>query len=604
MSTEAVPGPSPYCLQSISATGFRSLAECGPIPLSGNLTVLTGQNDGGKTSVLDAVAFLLSESRPDDRDHRSLEVPISIVGVFRTVNGSDSVTIRLIRETDGAITRSMLDVVHREFDTHPVDVPINELRAAIARLSIPNPGGQRKGPLVKAVDEWISERPADEFSEMWVPIPGVVADRLPGLQRFTSTSALAPDRYIAAFVEREVHRFMGDEPHDGLESVIKDVEMMVASRVSKLREKILQHCPEFGDIGIDVHTDFTRPRVNVDLSLVDATGHVFFSKEGEGMRRRVTLAIQEGELEALEEGASESISMIAMYDEPDTHLDYTAQRSLFDLLERQAGLGGVQVVVATHSRNFIDRANLDSLIHLALDNKRQTTIERLVDESHSAEARFLGSICAGLGLRNSVLLDERVFLIVEGDTEEAAAPELFRTCIGRSMNAAGVHIVNTRGSGSIRRVVEVIATDWQRGVVVMTDADVRSDVRTTSWLTRFGVLEGRSLFFVGIKEFEDAFSDAVWVRALNNGFRPGDGSEWAETDIAECRQAEKFSVALLNKVKSRVRNAEVSKPDLGIALAEAVETRDDVPKAVSDCFRAAYEHAHGGVNGTVSAGSG
>lgn len=574
-----------WLLDTVSVKGFRSLADCGPVSFSECLTVLTGQNDGGKTSLLDAVAFLLGEFTCDDRDHRSLDVPIEVTGTFLVAGGAERPKVRVARAVGTAVSRVMLDTVHTGMGAHPVHLPINQLRAAMSRLGIPNPGGTEKAPLVEAADAWVSSRSPNEFSEMWVPVPLEVSSRLPSVQRFTSTTALAPDRYIAAFVEREVHRYLGGEPHKELETVLADVRSKVASSVERLKAKILEHCPEFGDIGLDVRTDFTRPRVNVELSLVDRTGRVFFTKEGEGMRRRMTLAIQEGELEALEAG-TRALTTIAMYDEPDTHLDYAAQRSLFDILERQSELPGVQVIVATHSRNFIDRAALENLVHLSLDEERRTRVERLVEESQEAEARFLTSICAGLGLRNSVLLDERSFLVVEGDTEEAAAPRLFRTCTGRSINAAGVQIVNTKGSGAIRRLVEMISVNWRRDVVLMADSDFRPELESSGWIERFGLVEGASLFFVGDGEFEDAFSNEVWARTLNREFLPVEGANWVPGDIEACRSSEKFSRALLDEVKRRSRDNSVGKPDLGIALASSIESKDEVPEAVRLCLEA------------------
>lgn len=574
-----------WSLETVSVRGFRSLSDCGPVVFSNSLTVLTGQNDGGKTSLLDAVAFLLGEFTCDDRDHRNPDDPIEVTGTFLVSGRSERVTVRAVRAVGTAVSRAMLDKVHAGMGAHPIHLPINQLRAAMTKLGIPGPGGAEKAPLVAAAETWVESRPPEEFSEMWVPIPQEVSSRLPGVQRFTSTTALAPDRYIAAFVEREVHRYLGDEPHEELERVLVDVRAKVASSVERLKAKILEHCPEFGDIGLDVRTDFTRPRVSVEMSLVDRTGRVFFTKEGEGMRRRMTLAIQEGELEALE-AETTALSTIAMYDEPDTHLDYAAQRSLFDILERQSELPGVQVVVATHSRNFIDRAALEKLIHLRLDGERRTTVERLVEESHEAEALFLTSICAGLGLRNSVLLDERSFFVVEGETEEASAPRLFRACTGRSINAAGVQIVNTGGSGAIRRLVEVISVNWQRDVVLMTDSDFKPELESSGWIERLGLVEGTSLFFVGDREFEDAFSNDVWARALNGEFPPVEGPEWVAADIEVCRSAEKFSRAVLNEAKRRTRDNSVGKPDLGLALASSIDSDADIPEVVRLCLEA------------------
>lgn len=54
-------------LDSYSARGFRSLAHVTDIPIS-RPTVLAGRNDGGKSAVLIALAFLLGTHRLTDED--------------------------------------------------------------------------------------------------------------------------------------------------------------------------------------------------------------------------------------------------------------------------------------------------------------------------------------------------------------------------------------------------------------------------------------------------------------------------------------------------------------------------------------------------------
>ena len=85
--TQREGGEQPLLLQlrSITIRRFRSLHDVGPLPVQSALTVLTGENDGGKTSCLDAVAFLL-ENRSLDDDDRSRwahdDEPIEVEGTF------------------------------------------------------------------------------------------------------------------------------------------------------------------------------------------------------------------------------------------------------------------------------------------------------------------------------------------------------------------------------------------------------------------------------------------------------------------------------------------------------------------------------------------
>lgn len=255
--------------------------------------------------------------------------------------------------------------------------------------------------------------------------------------------------------------------------------------------------------------------------------------EGEGRKRRLALAIHGANLELLEAESATSPAILA-YDEPDTHLDYASQRELFGILERQARLDHVQVVVATHSLNFIDRVPLDAIVHLQLDGNLRTQVEFLEANRYREQIRFLESVGRGLGLRNSVLLDERCFLIVEGETEEAAIPDLFRLVTAESLIGAGIVLINTRGFAPIRQVMAFLHKEWGRELVVLADNDKRSEI--LAWAERAGLEEGRHVFFIGTKEFEDAFGDDTWLSVLSRHFPPRDGGNGWTIGEERCRR--------------------------------------------------------------------
>lgn len=183
--------------------------------------------------------------------------------------------------------------------------------------------------------------------------------------------------------------------------------------------------------------------------------------------------------------------------------------------------------------------------------------------------------------------EPRTLHILEGDTEEAAAPSLFRSATGQSLTAAGITMLNTKGSRSMRRLVEVLTRDWKRAAVVLADADARGDVEP--WCAGLGLTEGKSLHFIGTKEFEDAFPDEVWLRALESSFPPGDQSDpWTLDELRQVRErGEKFGDDLVNLVRRRCRDHTIGKPDLGVALPGALKDAKQIPAALRECFEAA-----------------
>lgn len=561
LDDEAPSTPAPYLLRSIRIQRFRSLEDV-RVELPDGMAVLTGENDGGKTAFLDAIAFLLGEYSPEEADITSDAGDgegIEVVGTFISVHGEDQITLRSTHSAGGRTVRQVRERVHEKFGSRPEVIPLNDLRTLFDDLGIPSPGGTSKAPFVDAANKWIADQPDEDFVNTWNPVPKEVDSRLPDTNWFRSTDVTDPYRTVSAFAEREVHRLLRESDRDEFGDVSKDLKRTVAKRFGKLRTKLREHVPEFADITLDAEADFTRPTVNVTFSVRrDADDPpINFDKEGEGIRRRFTIAIHESDLEGLQ-SSSPDVSTLLAYDEPDTHLDYGAQRELFDILRKQAELPQVQVVIATHSRNFIDRVPLPGLLHLVLDDERHTEIEVLAAETQEEELRFLASVSAGLGLRNSILLDERCFLVVEGDTEEYAVPELFRAATGHGLTGSGITLINTKGTGAVRRLVDMLVQKWHRDIILLVDNDAREDLRDR--LDRWALFEDETAFFIGSKEFEDAFSDEHWVRALNQRYPKADGTPWREQEIASLRDEEKFSDALTRLVASAHRGGRSGSP--------------------------------------------
>lgn len=577
-------------LAAISVRGFRCLENVVDVGVTDELTVLTGQNDGGKTAMLDAIAFLLAGGfTPSDSDRTHTldeDAPIEVSGRFVARGREEWVKVRALRSSDGTVKRQIRDRVHREFEALPSSMNIQPLRDRIGELDIPYERLDRKDAVVAAVEKWIATRPADEFDTVWRDLTQEEDERLPRMHRFASVSVSDPRSDIEMVVRRRVHDQLAAASYPELAEIGGDLTDAVNEHLEDLKRRIVEHVPEFDEISVVPRIDFNKPSVSVEVVVHRGGETIQLEREGEGVRRRIALALYEDEL-ALLEDMPESLATFVTYDEPDVHLDYASQRELFDTLNRQAELARVQVMVATHSRNFIDRAPLVGVLHLKLNDDRRTKVEVLEASENPEERAFLESIATGLGLRHSVLLDEGCFLVVEGDTEKTAVPELFRVATGRSFAASGVTVLNTEGSGSVRRLVRVIAEEWKRDMVVLLDEDAREEL-DTGWLAALDLDEDQDVFFVGDKEFEDAFTDDQWASALN-AYSPKDEG-WESQDVATLRGSDKFSEELVNLVRRTVRDASVGKPDLGAALAQTVKP-DGVPASLRRCLEAVHEQA-------------
>lgn len=593
MSQDQAPTVPPLVLQAIHVRRVRSLDDVGPLAIQSGMTVVAGQNDGGKSSLIDALEMLLRgvavplEARTHDA---AQDESIEVEGVlYELADGEQASPVRIRSSLrDGHLRREVMDRVHKGFGDRPGALALNDLRKRSKALGIDSPGGQTKPPYVDAARAWLSTRPPDEFEELWRVAAQDELRRLPTLTTFRSTAAQDPVSHIRSVISREAQRLIGEQEYDGqLSEIGRRIDEDIAPALERMKATIAEYCPGLDSAEINAQFDFSRASSQVYFGLRRDGNDVGFSQLGEGQRRRITLAIHAAELESLQQqGEGGSDAEFIAYDEPDTHLDYSSQRDLFDILTSQSELGHVQVLVATHSTNFIDKIPLPALLHLRLDDARKTQVEQVQTGSTQDEVEFFESLASGIGLRNSSLLGERCFLVVEGPSEERALPILYRKVTGRSLLAHGIGIVNVEGSGAVRRIVEILVLEWRRPVAVLVDNDTRTSARIISaeWLASLDLTEGNELFYVGTKEFEDAFSDDLWLRLATERFETEDGEgPWSIDEFAELRGADLGYGKSLEALFSRRCRRWVSKPELAEAIAKTVVV-DEIPAVLQDCI--------------------
>ena len=396
-------------------------------------------------------------------------------------------------------------------------------------------------------------------------------------------------------ITRESQTLLSTEAYSPrLDQIASEIQAGVNPVLEILKTMIGRYCPGIDDVTISTSFDFSRVSPDVMIRLTKSNGEsIDLNEAGSGLTQRVGLAMYAADLASLQGGTAGSSGTLLAYDEPDTHLDYQAQRELFKIIREQARLPHVQVVLATHSVNLIDTVSLQSLRHFRLEDQR-TRVDVPSRYGDGDESAFIGDLVSGLGMRNSVLLSEKCFLVVEGSTEERSLPILFDKITGETLAGAGITLLNTGGAGSVRRLVEVLITQLKRSVVVLVDEDARHSPGRINedWLSEMDLAEATTGFFVGTKEFEDAFTDEVWLRVAQERFPLDDGPAWQLCDMADARASESGMGQALEALFSRRLHRRVSKPQIGEALARTA-THDEIPEVIRKAVWAALNISNG-----------
>ncbi|WP_228828562.1 ATP-dependent nuclease [Nocardia beijingensis] len=477
-------------------------------------------------------------------------------------------------------------------DLAPMQVP--ELKALAAKF-----GNKSSTKLAKSkLQEWLTAYGREHSSTRgWSGKPSGLKDRLPRIAEFEGHSA-DPEAAIRATLKL---RFQDYVAEDDVQGRIRDLETGASDRMrieaKPLADRILDRCGDIASVTVEPDVSFTGALRSATLRLERATREqVRLDHSGRGSRRRISMAVWEGTTELLAETAdgeedpeAESpVQVIVAYDEPDTHLDYHFQRDVMGIIRRQAMAEHVSVVVATHSMNLIDGADIRDVVLLRLDGTRRTVIQRLDSAEHAEFDRDLGAIAAAVGLRNSILLQERCFLAVEGETEQLVMPILFNLAEGMSLQAAKIALWACGGNDGALRLASYLHKHGCN-VMLMIDADSEHSSRifNDNSLTRhFGSGKEKVAKYLGQKsdvdELEELFDDETWARTANEAWpRPGG---WAPEHFAVQRDGKKFSAAVEGMLRDYSAQHPSGKPAMLMEVVVRLNQRDAVPGELLDVF--------------------
>lgn len=595
-------------LESFSIKGFRSIACVEDIQM-GSPTLLTGHNDAGKSALLDAIRFLLDAYAFTDRDPTyeiakdsdqektdivKTRVPsTSVVGTF-SVSAAEQEALFLpprvrVRRTvalGGSPTYDVERDIPEEELLRDLDIlGVSDLRDRIKSLDL-KPNGTNKPELLASLRQAAAVATS---SPGWATAGTDVIKALPSLLSFNPSGVTDAEESIRSALQTayKVHE-QETKFRESIRKLEEELEEKVAEDASDLKKHIKDTISDIGDVQIIPFVSLSSGLKNTRISITNAAGEdIQLGEAGAGRARRVSLAVWEFNTGLL----SQSGDIVILYDEPDTHLDYTHQRNFMQLLRRQTELPNVRMAVATHSMNLIDGVDISDVVLLKHNEQFRTTAHKLVDNSEVGS--HLGAVAASLGLRNTVLLHERLFVGVEGATEAAAFPVLFRLATGRQLEACGIAMWSCDNNEGALKFAAFLNSHG-RDVVFVVDQDSKKNSKhlfNTKKLAEYGLNEKHHGLYLGHpNELEDLFDDSAWVAVANKHWPHVDGRMWVDNDVTDLRNG-KFSSDLLELMKSKSESGPRNKQELMTTLVLELQGPSEVPESLLEAFTILIERA-------------
>ncbi len=614
-------------LIKLAARGFRSLKEV-EIPFD-SLTVLIGENDSGKSSVLDLLSIALGRGKPDDNDFyrdahdQTTDEIVADLEIACTeqdgrlwehcVEGILRIRQRYTRTTSETLywgQRPLDDRLTQDFDKMKAAEQTGLIRAldASAHTSLTNAASR---------SAWLRDyaRTAAKV-QCWITAPSRWGESLPRFERYSTMDYSSPDSMVlktlrqvyeqAVYEDVQTNGTTVRQPVESLRNLAAEIDQRIQLKVSDLRSYIQRYNPRVKDIRYEPEIDFAGGLRTGMFQLDEGRGLHYLSKTGDGTKRRMFMAAMDWDRDVSSHQATQGGNLPAIirgYDEPDTNLHYEAQRFMYQAIAEIATSDSsrIQAVICTHSLTMVDRAPAQNIRVLSLDGDGCTRVARLQTDGDPEVEQFLRGLARELGITNTLLFYERCFILIEGETEENALPVLYRRIHGRSLLEDGIRIINVRGNGAVKEFLKLLRANRQELTVIFVDRDCQNDkaFRLTEAALKDAGFEDEfvrnRLLFVGTQEFEDSFTNDDIAQCLELNW-PREDRAWHASDIAAARDSAKMSQALESLVWNCCPpdGAKWSKPLFGRHLAQCCD-EERIPQTIRDLFERARRIAGTGL---------
>ncbi|MCX2472783.1 AAA family ATPase [Pedobacter sp. MC2016-05] len=480
-------------LNSITIEGFRSIRDEITIRFpSKKPVVLIGENNCGKSNVIRAIDMLFGEYHPKYKDiehfdhhDRNPKTPIVISGAvsdFAGVLGRQAQRINAFKFK--AIKGSEVEYIALLEDGTPNGYVTNEVRGELTSIIVNSEHNLSYQLSYTSKYTLLSK-------VMKVLHKSLVSDD----QRVTALKKLYVEIQNTFDEVPEFKQFKGS---------MSTISGEILANMSYMLQM------DFS--AYDPSNYFKSLRVNP----VEGTDARSFEELGTGQQQLLALAFAHAYCKSFIDG-----DIVLILDEPESHLHPLAQKWLSKMITKMAA-DGLQIVITTHSANFIDLLNIDGLFLLRKDGQATTVI------NHSAES--LHKHCIDTGANADKTKVETVvpfyanhstthilngffakkIVLVEGLTEELALP-IYLERRGLDVTREGIEIIGVQGKGNLAKWWRLF-TLYGIPTFVCFDNDDKHDkqgVQRTDSLKAIGIADKELAAIIGTKDW--AISDSYCV---------------------------------------------------------------------------------------------
>lgn len=487
-------------LSKVTIENFRCFGEGEErfeLDLGKGLTALVGENDSGKSAVIDAIRFALGTTdqewlRLDDSDFRDGDKAreITIVCRFAGLTPADSgafLEYLTYDESASGERQPVLYVTYTAKDTGEQRYGRSYCRVQVR--SGKNGDGPTLDDKARGMLNATYLRPLRDAEQALSAGRG---SRLSQVLQHTRQLEECGNPYKGSTLREAIQPSADAGDEDERRRISPDeLRRLSVLGIADLANDLLCHQEGIQDARKCVNTYLSElalagstPATRIGVSGADAPDRVRLRQ----LLEKLDLALEDAGRPGLGSSnllfiacellllASEKVgSKLLLIEEPEAHLHPQRQLRVMQYLQHEACQRDLQVIVTTHSPNLASVVKLGNMV--MMQDGRPFPFAEEQTMLAKSDYRFLERF---LDVTKANLFFARGVLIVEGDTENILLPVL-ASLLGHDLTEHGVSVVNVGGVG-LRRYARIfqrrdVEEDGELGVRVacVTDMDVMPD---------------------------------------------------------------------------------------------------------------------------------
>ncbi len=479
-------------IDNVSIRRYRAFDQKTEMPLS-DLTVLTGPNNLGKSTVLSALRILFGMAR------RS--------------------TMRIEYDYDQDYPKKYIGVSGRRWPTRiecGISITDNEKITAKEELDIDLPSALNLSMEVKFEETLNTFRPIYQVEQFEnVKESTMVARWINNQIRYVYIPAT---RNIDDFrrsiftqlVDSAVQKVSQSRKRINLiEEFYKDVKDQISDVENTLAQELRAFIPSVGAVSFEIAELELDRLVSVKDVQIDDGVLTSLRQKGDGFKSLFVISM----LQFIARQTSGQ-NLIFGIEEPEAHLHSTAIYEVKETLRKLSK--SYQTIITTHSPILIQRDNLSSNIIIQLAGGDKFS-------SSAKPARKLSEIQHSLGIRpQDNMTTAELIVVVEGLTEENCLGHLITSAkpdLSSAINTGRIRFLSANGASNVLAVVRALARD-AANCIVLLDAD-EEGMKAREVIASSGLIETTDLFSVPSRdgcqetEFEDQFDSELYLHDIS-----------------------------------------------------------------------------------------